>query len=108
MNIEAWIALVDSIVVLVAAGILWISHSYDDGLIGRVGLIAMIASSFIILSEIVLANAEYVLLPEILLGKTGAACFLAYHCSHHFQLRGKGRRGGSETSRIIHLKKVCA
>lgn len=68
-----------SVVIMCASAVLWISHRYNDGVMGRAGLMGMMASAIILLCGTLLADVEYEFLPESILFRISTALFLVHH-----------------------------
>lgn len=87
--------LIASAVILACSLILWGSHGYDDGIVGRAGLGILAFFQIVILAGVLVAGVEYEFLPEIAASHVGMALFLVFHVRKHLRLWTKERRCAS-------------
>lgn len=86
------LVLVSSALILICSVILWVSKTYNDGILGRAGLGLMSFFQIVILAGALIGDVEYTFLPEVAFTHVGMALFLLFNVCRHLRVCTKDRR----------------
>lgn len=90
--IENTIALVALFVIMcVSAGLIWANH-YEDALLGRISLVGMSFTSFVVLLS-ALNGSQYIFSPPSIVFFLSVAVFLSRHAYRFWRFNCDGRFG---------------
>jgi hypothetical protein len=84
------IYIVSALIIALVSAFLILHCQYEDGIIGRLALIALAFSNGLIVADWYVSGSEYNVLPNTILSQCGMAAFLMRHVYRFLRWRRSG------------------